>query len=268
MKTPKPVSILSILVVLTLSLSACSALAPEPTATSAPTNTNTPEPTATITPTPTNTPRPSPTPRPTRTPNLAATQRIEGYDSETQSYFDQGYLDTADGKFIEFEDFSYDWAQLNWYNWLPLGETVKDFYVSAHFKWSSAYRNANPSGCGFLFAIQDNGNHYAIFLDRSQVLFLNADLSLGYSTPVGLTRGTGYVKFDNPADTPQEADFTVIVKGAYSYVLVNGEVVGEYTLSQSKNLTGDVGLSLLSGTNRDYGTRCEMTDIRIWTPNN
>lgn len=266
MKTKKLGSILSALSILVLVQLACGLSAAQPP-TSTPVPTDTPQPTATITLTPTNTPQPSPTPSPTQTPNLAATQLIESYNTETQSYFDKGYLAATAGKLKKIDDFSYDWAQLNWYNWLPLNENVSDFYISAHFKWSSAFRNANISGCGFIFAIQDNGDHYAVFLDRSRILFLNADQTSGYSRPVGLTRGTGRVKFDNPADTPQEADFTLIVNGTYAYVLVNNEVVGKYTLSKSKVLKGDVGLSLLSGTNKDYGTRCEMTNIHLWVAN-
>jgi hypothetical protein len=52
----------------------------------------------------------------------------------------------------------------------------------------------------------------------------------------------------------------------YSYVLVDGELIGEYTLSQSRPLEGNVGLTLLSGTNKDYGTRCEMTNLHLWIP--
>ena len=255
---------LYVLIILAFVLSACGAIAQPPTAT--PASTNTAQPTATITLTPTNTPRPSPTLRPTKTPNLAATQRMEDFNSQTESFFEKGYLTTAAGKIKEIDDFAYDWAQLGWYNWLPLGENTSDFYLSAHMKWSSAYRSADTSGCGFIFAIQENGDHYAVFLDQSQILFLNSDQSSGYSRAVGLTRGTGRVQFDNPADSPQEADFTIIVNGTYTYVLVNDEVVGEYTLAKSKVLRGDVGLSLLSGTNKDYGTRCEMTDIRVWIP--
>jgi len=192
---------------------------------------------------------------------------MEDFNAEAQSYFDNGYTTTADGKIQEFRDFSYDWAKLYYYNWLPLGVEVSDFYMTAHFKWSSAYRNADLSGCGFLFAIQDNGDHYAVFLDKSQILFLYADQTANYSRKISTTRGTGKVKFDNPADTPQEADFTVIVNDTYAYVLVNKEVVGEYTLSKSKILRGGVGLSVLSGTNKDYGTRCEMTNIHVWIPN-
>lgn len=227
-----------------------------------PAPTGTPLPTSTETLVPTNTPRPSPTPRPTQTPNLAATARVEELNAELQDYFDQGYVATTDGRFRELDDFSYDWAQLGWYNWLPLRDSAKDFFLSAHFKWDSAFKNSDTSGCGFIFGLQPNDDHYAVFLDRQKVLFLITDHTIGYSKPVSPTRGNGVVKFDYPA----EADFTLIVKGAYAYVLVDGEVVGEYTLAQSRAAKGGIGLTVLSGTNKDYGTRCEMTNLHLWLP--
>ena len=245
---------------LSILVSSCSAPVAEPTSTS------TPKSTATSTLQPTKTPTPTLTPRPTRTPNLTATQRTEDYNAELQKYFELGYLETTDGHFINYRDFNEEWAQLHWYQWWTLDDKASDFLLSAHFKWSSAYRNADVSGCGFVFAIQDNNDHYAVFLDRSQIRFLNADQS-DYTRRVGLTRGTGRVNFNNPADQPAEADFTLIVRGTYVYVLVNGEVAGEYTLSQSRILEGNLGLSLLSGTNKDFGTRCEMTNVHAWVPN-
>jgi len=235
-------------------------------ATSQPTPTSTPEPSpspsasATITPTATRTPRPSPTLRPTQTPNLAATQQAEELNVIVQEYFEKGYLATTDGRFRELEDFSYDWAQLGYYNWLPLRDSASDFFLSAHFKWDSAFKNSDISGCGFIFGLQPNDDHYAVFLDRQKVLFLITDHTVGFSRPVSPTRGTGIVKFDYPA----EADFTLIVKGAYAYVLVNGEVSAEYTLAQSRSSKGGIGLTVLSGTNKDYGTRCEMTNMHLW----
>ena len=227
-----------------------------------PVSTDPPQPTLTETATPTRTPRPSPTPRPTRTPNLAVTQHVKELNAEVQGFYDKGYLTTTDGSFTEMEDFSYDWAQLGWYNWLPLKDSASDFFLSAHFKWDSAFKNSDISGCGFIFDLQPNDDHYAVFLDRSKIFFLITDHAHGYSKPMSPTRGTGRVKFDYPA----EADFTLIVKGAYAYVLVNGEVVGEYTLAQSRSLQGDLGLTVLSGTNRDYGTHCEMTNLHLWVP--
>src|SRR5215204_852371 len=136
MKMKRTSSLLSVLLILSFILSACSMSVAQSTST--PAATDTPQPTATITLTPTNTPRPSPTPRPTKTPNLAATERIDGYNAETRSYFDKGYLKTADGKIIEVDDFKFDWAQLDWYNWQQLNTKASDFYITANLKWSSA----------------------------------------------------------------------------------------------------------------------------------
>ena len=246
-----------ILVLIVVSL-ACS------TSRAAPVPTNTPEPAATETPSPTatQTPRPSPTLRPTKTPNLAATERAEALDAEVKAYFEKGYLATTDGRFRELDDFSYDWAQLGWYNWLPIQDGVSDFYLSAHFEWDSAFKNSDISGCGFIFGLQPNDDHYAVFLDRQKIFFLITDNRVGFSKPVGPTRGTGIVKFEYPA----EADFTLIVKDAYAYVLVDGKVSAEYTLAQSRSSKGGIGLTVLSGTNKDYGTRCEMTNLHLWLP--
>ena len=245
--------------VLLLASLACAVAQPTPA------STNTPQPTVIVTETatPTRTPRPSSTPRPTWTPNLAATQRVEELDAKVQAYYENGYLATTEGKIIELDDFRYDWAQLGWYNWLPLKDSASDFFLSAHFKWDSAFKNSDISGCGFIFDLQPNDDHYAVFLDRAKVFFLTTDHALGYSKPMSPTRGTGRVKFDYPA----EADFTLIVKGTYAYVLVNDEVVAEYTLAKSRSMQGGLGLTVLSGTNRDYGTHCEMTDLHLWVPN-
>lgn len=257
MRTKTLYPLFSVIVVLTLATLACGAAAPEPTAT------NTPIPaTVTATVVPTDTPKPTRTPRPTKTPNLAATQRSEALNAEAQAYFDKGYLSSVDGDFVEYDDFVQEWAQLGWYNWWIMDEKASDFFMSAHFKWSTAWNYNDVSGCGFVFAIQDNNDHYAVFLDKSRVLFLNSDQSMGGSYEVGKTKGTGRVKFDNPA----EADFTLIVKDKYAVVLVDGEMVGEYTLAKDKAIDGNLGLTLLSGTNKDYGTRCEMTNLHLWRP--
>lgn len=245
------------LLILLLVLCACSIFTP------APTPANTPKPTATNTPTPTITPTFTATPRPTATPNLAATQKYAEFNKEVQSYFDSGYLASRDGTIKQIDDFADDWAQIGWYQWYPLGQEVSDFSLSAHFKWMSASKNADESGCGFAFAIQPDSGHYAVFLDKNKVIFLDADSSYGnFARSVGRTTGSGRVKIDNPA----EADFTVIVNGISAYVLVNNEFIGQYTLSKSRILRGDLGLTVLSGTNKGYGTHCEMTNIHLFAP--
>ena len=242
-----------VLMIVVLILNACSFNAtPEPTAT--PTLTNTPAATSTKTPTPTI------TPLPTRTPNLTATQRSVDWNAEIQKYFDEGYIDTKDGRFIKLDDFSEEWAQINWYTTWLLDETATDFVFSGHFKWASASKTPNPSGCGIVYAMQDDDSDYSVFLDQAGIIYLRTKFTHGYR--VGKTRGTGKVKIE----APLEADFTLIVYDHYSYVIVDGEVIGEYTMPQSDLLEGGLGISILSGTNKDYGTSCEITNMYLWTP--
>ena len=147
-----------------------------------PASTHRVEPSATETaiPTSTKTVRPSPTLRPTQTPDLAATERTEELHAEIQEHFEKGYLTTVEGRSRELDDFSYEWAQLGFYLPFLVEDSVSDFVLSAHFKWDSAFKNSNISGCGFMFGIQPNDDHYAVFLDRQQVLFLITDNKLGF----------------------------------------------------------------------------------------
>lgn len=221
---------------------------------------NTPLPTATTTLILTEPPTPTDTPRPTATPNVAATLHMGELQAEAREYFERGYLDSTEGQFREYDDFEVEWAQINWYQWQLLPDTVSDFYLQAHFEWSSASQSPDVSGCGFVFGVQEDSDHYAVILDKSQVLHV---ISNGSGTrPMGVTRGTGRVDIEEPA----EADFTLIVNDGSSYVLVNDRLIGEYTLSQSQPPNGRLGLTVLSGTNKDYGTRCRMTDLHAWIP--
>lgn len=272
MQSQKADFVIFVLFILLTILTACSSAQGQPEQVVSPT----PKPMASAT----NaiTPRPSFTLRPTAIPNLTATQKMsdlrtatqayfDAWDAETQKYYDLGYLSTTNGTNRKYVDFVEEWAQLGWYKSWIYEERAENFYVSAHFKWSSAYRNADGSGCGIAFAIQENYDKYSIFLDRAGVLFYIYETSYGYYRPVGITRGTGKVEFGNPFDQPIEADFTLIVNDAYVYVLVNGELVGEYTLSKNKFYKGGFGPAILSGTNKDFGTRCEITNFHGWIQN-
>src|SRR5688572_5832219 len=103
--------------------------------------------TQTLTPIASQTPRPSPTLRPTWTPDLATTQHVEQLNGQVETYYSKGHLATRHGRMRELEDFRYDWARIGWYNWLPLGDSASDFFLSAHFKWNSALESSNTSGC-------------------------------------------------------------------------------------------------------------------------
>ncbi len=240
--------------VLLLSLVACSQFGAGPTATAtAIPSTPTTAATATKTPRPTSTPRPSPTP------DVEATQRADDFKKLLNDFRDKDYITTTYGESFEPDPFKEDWAQLGWYQWWPFDFVAEDFVFSGHLRWSTSSATPEISGCGIIFGLQSNKDHYAIFLDKSRILFLMARGSHVYT--VGKTRGPGTVSFGNPA----EADFAVSVKGQSAYVSVDGEVT-EYTLSTDQTSKGKFAFSILSGTNKDYGTRCEMTDMIFWQP--
>ena len=243
--------ILSVILILAFVSMACStSAAPTPTATPVPA-TNTPEATAT------NTPLPTKTPLPTATPNVAATQRIEDFNSILQDYASNGYIGGTEGKITELDDFHEDWAQLGWYQWWPQDKVTNDFVFKSHIAWSAASNTPEISGCGIVFGVQTNEDHYAIFIDRGRIAFLMKRGSHYYE--VGKTSGSGRLNYGNPA----EADLIVAVSNQIAYVSVDGEVT-KYTLSADQTSSGTLALSVLSGTNRDYGTRCEMTDTLLW----
>lgn len=247
----KRMKIVMIFLALMLVAPACSIGAPQPTATPVPTNT--PLPTAT------KTPPPTATPKPTKTPNVAATQLYDKFNALLQTFVDEGYLTSTAGTTSELAKFEESWAQINWYQWWPTGKTFTDFVFSAHVEWSTASATPNVSGCGIVFGLQEDNDHYAVFLDKSKILAARNQGS--YFRSMGVTMGNDRFKFGNPA----EADFAVLVVGQKLYVYVDGQIA-EYTLAASQPAAGKFALTILSGTNKENGTRCEMTDIILWKP--
>ena len=208
-------SILLAGVVLSLVSFACAAAQPS-TPTVVPTNTLVPvTDTATVVPTL--------TPRPTATPNIAATQKADARQTDLESYLSKGYITKTDGYFTAIDDFHEEWAQINWYEWWPIGsKAYSNLVFQGHFAWSTGISTPETSGCGVTFGLQDNQNHYAVFVDQSRILFLMGRGKTSYL--VGKTRGTGRLNLSNPG----EADVVVIVKDQKAFVGVNKEFT-EYT---------------------------------------
>jgi len=232
-----------------------------------PASVSVPTETATMTPvpaTPTKTVKPTSTPRPTATPNVIETQNYDDIFSDIQKYKDEGLIPTTDGEYNVLDDFSETMAQRGWLNFWFFDFTVKNFVYKAHVNWSTSDETSDTSGCGIVFAVQPKGDgydYYGVVLDKSRIFF--STTYGGYYYDMGKSRGTGMLDFGNPA----VADFTLIVYDYKAYVYVDGEFIGEYTLSKDRELSGKFGYGIISGTNHSYGTRCEITNSRIWELN-
>ena len=221
--------------------------------------------TATVTPipaTPTKTKKPTNTPRPTATPNVIKTQNYDDIFSDVQKFKDEGLIPSTNGDYSVLEDFSDTFAQRGWLNYWYYDFTVRHFVYKAHVEWGTADDTDETSGCGIVFAVEETGkdsnNYYGVVLDKSRIFF--STTYGGYYYDMGKSRGKGTLNFGNPA----VADFTLLVYDYKAYVYVDGEFIGEYTLSKDRELSGKFGYGVISGTNHGYGTRCEITNSRMW----
>lgn len=219
-----------------------------------PVNTVPPQPTAEIPPTP------NPVQQPTVGPDQSSSLVPTDFQQVVERYYKKGYLSSTKGEYHHLDDFSKDWAQINFYDLTDTGFSPEYFLVKAHFDWQSAIRNPDPSGCGFAFHKQGNDT-YLFFVDKDYVLLGSWNGTTNRFTRIGTTSGTGWVGLGNPGS----ADVALVVNQKKAYAFVNDQLLGSYTLDTDW-LTGpgDLDYTILSGTNKDYGTRCNMTKVDLW----
>lgn len=168
-----------------------------------------------------------------------------------------GYLSTTQGEFFNLIDFDFSWAQLGWYQGFPTAFSPTDFVISAHTEWDSASKTPDPwaTGCGFVFRTEDNANHYLTYLGLDG----NVYFSRYYKSQYALIGSNYYGKVGMPEGA---ADIVLAVEGNWITFLVNGENVLH---RQDDVLTsGSLNYTVVSGTNKDYGTHCRMTNVGLW----
>jgi len=252
----------SLILVLGLLLNACSSNTPAPTATILPTTTATNTITLEPTITPTITLTPTSTPKPTVTPNLAATQQYEEFFGVVQDIFDAGQIDTTDGRYVQMDDYKDEIQGKLSYSWADENVEARNFIVQADFEWSSTFETTNLSGCGFVFRLQPNGDHYLILLDRVQGVKLASHTDRGTYSMGSPTNGKG--KISSFGSNPYHATFTFVVTDLKAYVYVNDIYYGEYKLLDYRITdSGPFSGAVLSA--EDYAsTNCSITNTQAW----
>jgi len=174
-----------------------------------------------------------------------------------QELYSNGYLATTAGTYYSLEDFNESWAQINWYMWWYTGYSLTDFVIRADAAWDSASTSANwwASGCGFVFREDGVPNHYLAYLGLDGYVYFARTVrdkyaSLGYSY---------YGRLDTPKG---QAQIMLVVEGTNITFFVNGERV--HTRQDQGLNSGNLALTLLSGINTGFGTRCQMSNIELW----
>ena len=259
MKTNLSNSAFIVCLALTLILSACGASAPAATSTLPATVTSTATPTLTAT----ATLIPTKTPQPTATPNVAATQQYDDFFAVVQKIHAAGQIANTDGKYVELDDYQDEVATKLSYAWAETGINAKNFIVRGDLEWSNAINTANISGCGFVYRVQENTDHYLIVLDAFSGVKLASSTDRGTYSMGSPQNGDRKISDFGPG--PYHATFTLVVNDLKSYVYVDDTYYGEYKLLDYRITdSGMLSGAVLSATSEGYGTRCNMTNIQAW----
>jgi hypothetical protein len=58
----------------------------------------------------------------------------------------------------------------------------------------------------------------------------------------------------------------MVANGGKVYVYLEGQYKAEFTVFSDRFTfpSGRLAYTIKSGTNKDYGTRCEMTNVTLW----
>ncbi|NMB54500.1 MAG: hypothetical protein GYA15_07330 [Leptolinea sp.] len=217
---------------------------------------NTPEP---ATPTTAPTVAATKTSKPTipASPTIVPTSESAAMEKLINQLYEKGTISSTDGAYHRLDDFQKEWAQLYYYQWWYTDYSPSNFVIQADLEWESASKTANlgDSGCGFVYHTEDNQNHHATFLMMDGKVQTYRSLNNNWTQMKG-----GYAgKFNTPSD---KAHMILIVDNQIITVIVNNKEVVHF---EDKKLTGGkLGLTLASGTNKDFGTRCKMTNIELW----
>lgn len=203
---------------------------------------------------PTNTATPAVTATPTVDPVFAA--RLDHFNDLLNSLHEENYIVYDEGEYAIIDDFNESWAQLGYYQWVPTGYSPSSFVVRTNASWESASTTADwwTSGCGFVFR-EGSDSHYLFYLALDGNAYLIRNTSSGL-----VLLGQGY--YGNVGTPSGKAELMLVANGDQLTLFVNGQRV--YSRKDSSLSGGKLNLTLLSGTNKDFGTNCEMKNIDLW----
>lgn len=224
------------------------------------TSTVTSSPTSILTATPT--PAPTATQTPTATPNLVATQQTEAFSALVQKYHDAGYIPSASGTYQRLKDYSDAYAKEGYYQRIYVGFPGSIYIVRTDVTLANARSEFPRAGCGFVYhSDQSTYDPEVLFLSQNGNVYYYYDVAYGYASASNY-----YNHLSNPADVK----LTMIVNEENAYFLVNDKFVikARSTLGAGKKNFDwklDWGFATVSGSYESFGTKCDFTNIELWT---
>ena len=177
--------------------------------------------------------------------------------SDLLAELEEDGLISGDGSTIYYGDYENAWAQIDYYQWITFQEAER-FVFSSNVSWASAISTPNffDAGCGLIFNEGDgNANHLMASIRMDGNIYFSGIRNYNYLS-------YGAYKY-GAASTKGSANFVVVVDRDKATIYLDGKrIVRKADLPIMGN---GVGLATLSGTNKDYGTRCTWEDIFFYT---
>ena len=155
------------------------------------------------------------------------------------------------------------------YNLTPTGFDAKSFIIRADFDWEVANQK-NYSGCGYSFRqelVSSPGTtynqqyQYIVALDGVNGVLMMYQVTFEHK-PASLIKK---MKMPDMGSNPYHAQFTLVVADKSAYTYVNGDFLTEHKL-QNNWITdsGPLNYMVLTGSDTNYGTRCEISNAELW----
>ena len=161
------------------------------------------------------------------------------------------------GTYSDMDDYTDEWAQINWYQWNRFAK-LRNFVFSANVSWESAHERPNTfsAGCGLVFRENGTDNMLEVSLRMDGYVYMDGYRS---GTPLSYPKA-GY----GSSQIKAAHRFVVVANGGTVTVYVDGVQEARWTDVAIKD-EGYMGLATMSGTNKDFGTRCKWEDIYFYT---
>lgn len=180
---------------------------------------------------------------------------------EIQQLVEAGVIINTSGYYQNLPDDEASLARINAIGpGLETNFPLENFVLRTDITWSSASETANwdRCGCGFIFGDQKDGYFDFIFLALDGfVRFYRPQPGTNTIVPFSERRYSG--KLGRPNG---KAEFLLVVVDKRVTVFVNDEKV----LSEHESLfkSGRLVYALASGTNKNYGMRCNWKNVDLW----
>ncbi len=169
----------------------------------------------------------------------------------------KGRIASTAGTMIQPEARTLELANLGAYVEDFVGEPSFDALIQAKVRFKSAYEKPDYSkaGCGFTIRHVDANNFVQMYLSLDGTVYL---LGVRNGNPVPIM-SYAFSKWTLEG----EAELTLVANGSKLTAMINGRILGTIE-DASWFMSGRSGLTVFSGTNFDYGQRCEFSDILIY----